>query len=141
MYTRRCAYLEFFVSPELLDLLIPHIERDINITYYVINNRGDLRTNTHSDGPNAVTWGVFPGKRSSTNVCMANLACRTGAPWISCVFLPSDSWQHASRPSTTCLAVAQIGPVCQKRVELSVSAAPTGVVPLKRAQRRSRSCD
>lgn len=39
-----------------------HIERDSNMTYYVINNRGDLRTNTHSDGPNAVTWGVFPGK-------------------------------------------------------------------------------
>ena len=56
------AYLEFFVPPELLEFLIPHIERDINITYYVINNRGDLRTNTHSDGPNAVTWGVFPGK-------------------------------------------------------------------------------
>ena len=50
------------MSPELLEMLIPHIERDINITYYVINNRGDLRTNTHSDGPNAVTWGVFPGK-------------------------------------------------------------------------------
>jgi methylenetetrahydrofolate reductase (NADPH) len=32
------------------------------ITYYVINKQGDLRTNTHSDGPNAVTWGVFPGK-------------------------------------------------------------------------------
>ncbi|KAH9884797.1 methylenetetrahydrofolate reduct [Cubamyces lactineus] len=61
-YVYQKAYLEFFVSPELLDMLIPHIERDINITYYVINNRGDLRTNTHSDGPNAVTWGVFPGK-------------------------------------------------------------------------------
>ena len=56
------AYLEFFVSPELLDALIPHIERDPNITYYVIDKRGDLRTNSHSDGPNAVTWGVFPGK-------------------------------------------------------------------------------
>ena len=56
------AYLEFFVPPELWELLIPHIERDINITYYVINSRGDLRTNTHSEGPNAVTWGVFPGK-------------------------------------------------------------------------------
>ncbi|KAI1796765.1 methylenetetrahydrofolate reduct [Ganoderma leucocontextum] len=61
-YVYQKAYLEFFVSPELLELLIPHIERDINITYYVINHRGDLRTNTHSDGPNAVTWGVFPGK-------------------------------------------------------------------------------
>lgn len=56
------AYLEFFVSPELLNALLPHIERDVNITYYVINKRGDLRTNTHSDGPNAVTWGVFPNK-------------------------------------------------------------------------------
>ncbi|KAI0792185.1 methylenetetrahydrofolate reduct [Abortiporus biennis] len=56
------AYLEFFVSPELLAFLLPHIDRDPNITYYVINKRGDLRTNTHSDGPNAVTWGVFPGK-------------------------------------------------------------------------------
>jgi methylenetetrahydrofolate reductase (NADPH) len=43
-------------------MLFPHIERDSNITYYVINKAGDLRTNTHSDGPNAVTWGVFPGK-------------------------------------------------------------------------------
>ncbi|KAI0064023.1 methylenetetrahydrofolate reduct [Artomyces pyxidatus] len=61
-YVYQKAYLEFFVSPELLDVLIPHIERDHSITYYVINKRGDLRTNTTSDGPNAVTWGVFPGK-------------------------------------------------------------------------------
>lgn len=61
-YVYQKAYLEFFVNPNLLDLLITHIERDPNITYYVINKQGDLRTNTHSDGPNAVTWGVFPGK-------------------------------------------------------------------------------
>ena len=56
------AYLEFFVSPQLLAALRPHIEQDVNITYYVINKAGDLSTNTHSEGPNAVTWGVFPGK-------------------------------------------------------------------------------
>lgn len=61
-YIYQKAYLEFFVSPQLLDLLLPHINRDPNMTYHVINKRGDLRTNTHSDGPNAVTWGVFPGK-------------------------------------------------------------------------------
>ncbi|KAF9071536.1 methylenetetrahydrofolate reductase-domain-containing protein [Rhodocollybia butyracea] len=61
-YVYQKAYLEFFVEPALLTLLLSHIERDSNITYYVINKRGDLRTNTHSDGPNAVTWGVFPGK-------------------------------------------------------------------------------
>ncbi|KIM44648.1 hypothetical protein M413DRAFT_358456 [Hebeloma cylindrosporum] len=61
-YVYQKAYLEFFVSPTLLEVLLSQIERDSNITYYVINKRGDLRTNTHSDGPNAVTWGVFPGK-------------------------------------------------------------------------------
>lgn len=61
-YVYQKAYLEFFVNPRLLDLLLTQIERDSNITYYVINKRGDLRTNTYSEGPNAVTWGVFPGK-------------------------------------------------------------------------------
>ncbi|CAL1714567.1 unnamed protein product [Somion occarium] len=61
-YVYQKAYLEFFVSPELLAVLLPYLDRDPMITYYVINKRGDLRTNTQSDGPNAVTWGVFPGK-------------------------------------------------------------------------------
>ncbi|KAF8508575.1 methylenetetrahydrofolate reductase-domain-containing protein [Hysterangium stoloniferum] len=61
-YVYQKAYLEFFVSPELLTLLLPQIERDPQITYYAINKRGDLKTNTHSEGPNAVTWGVFSGK-------------------------------------------------------------------------------
>ncbi|KAF7968517.1 hypothetical protein HWV62_27559 [Athelia sp. TMB] len=61
-YVYQKAYLEFFVSPELLESLLVHIERDPSITYYVLNKSGDLRTNTHSEGPNAVTWGVFPGK-------------------------------------------------------------------------------
>ncbi|KAA1469021.1 methylenetetrahydrofolate reduct [Dentipellis sp. KUC8613] len=61
-YIYQKAYLEFFVLPDLLDILIRHIEKDHSVTYHVINQRGDLRTNTTSDGPNAVTWGVFPGK-------------------------------------------------------------------------------
>ena len=32
------------------------------MTYYAINRRGDLQTNNKNEGPNAVTWGVFPGK-------------------------------------------------------------------------------
>lgn len=56
------AYLEFFVSPSQLDTLVRRIEKDPRITYYAVNKHGDLRTNTHSENPNAVTWGVFPGK-------------------------------------------------------------------------------
>jgi len=36
--------------------------RNPSMTFYAVNKQGDLRTNTQSDGPNAVTWGVFPGK-------------------------------------------------------------------------------
>lgn len=46
----------------LIQALLPEIERDPQMTYYAINRRGDLKTNTHNDGPNAVTWGIFPGK-------------------------------------------------------------------------------
>lgn len=56
------AYLEVFVSPEVVAELITRIERDENLTYYAVNKRGDLKTNAPGDGPNAVTWGVFPGK-------------------------------------------------------------------------------
>lgn len=56
------AYLEFFVSAEQLAVLLRHISRDPSVTYYAINKSGDLQTNSHSEGPNAVTWGVFPGK-------------------------------------------------------------------------------
>jgi methylenetetrahydrofolate reductase (NADPH) len=61
-YVYQKAYLEFFVAPNLLDELVRRIEKDPRITYYAVNRQGDLRTNTHSEGPNAVTWGVFPGK-------------------------------------------------------------------------------
>jgi len=61
-YVYQKAYLEFFVSPEKLDELVKKIDCDSNVTYYAVNKQGDLRTNTKNDGPNAVTWGVFPGK-------------------------------------------------------------------------------
>jgi hypothetical protein len=50
------------VSPEQLQTLLKRIERDPNVTYYAINKQGDLKTNSTSEGPTAVTWGVFPGK-------------------------------------------------------------------------------
>ncbi|TPX35953.1 methylenetetrahydrofolate reductase [NAD(P)H] [Synchytrium microbalum] len=56
------AYLEFFVSPEALDILTARIATDPSITFYAVNRHGDLRTNTKGDGPNALTWGVFPGQ-------------------------------------------------------------------------------
>jgi len=59
-YVYQKAYLEFFVSPQQLDELIQRIEADPQITYHAVNAKGDMRTNTTSDSPNAVTWGCFP---------------------------------------------------------------------------------
>ncbi|KAI8911667.1 methylenetetrahydrofolate reductase-domain-containing protein [Gorgonomyces haynaldii] len=56
------AYLEFFISPQALDVLVAHIAKHPYVTYYAVNANGDLKTNTKNDSPNAVTWGVFPGQ-------------------------------------------------------------------------------
>ncbi|KXS20211.1 methylenetetrahydrofolate reduct [Gonapodya prolifera JEL478] len=61
-YVYQKAYLEFFVCPKVLDALIRRIKNVDGITYYAVNKDGDLRTNTISEGANAVTWGVFPGR-------------------------------------------------------------------------------
>lgn len=59
-YVYQKAYLEFFCAPEQLEKLIARIEADPKMTYHAVNSRGDMRTNTTSDAPNAVTWGCFP---------------------------------------------------------------------------------
>ncbi|KAJ2479333.1 methylenetetrahydrofolate reductase (NAD(P)H) met13, partial [Coemansia sp. RSA 2320] len=56
------AYLEFFVSPARMRALLARLERSPTATYYAVNKAGDLFTNCAEDCPNAVTWGVFPGK-------------------------------------------------------------------------------
>ncbi|KAI8991442.1 methylenetetrahydrofolate reductase-domain-containing protein [Mycotypha africana] len=61
-YVFQKAYLEFFVPHDKLDDLTKKIEKDPEVTYFAVNNKGDLKTNAPSDEPNAVTWGVFPGK-------------------------------------------------------------------------------
>jgi len=61
-YVYQKAYLEVLVSPRAATELISRIEADPDITYYAVNQAGELKTNTPGDGPNAVTWGVFPGK-------------------------------------------------------------------------------
>ncbi|TGZ85727.1 methylenetetrahydrofolate reduct [Ascodesmis nigricans] len=60
-YVYQKSYLELFVSPEVLTDLITAIERDPMMTYYAVNKQGHLKTNA-PEGPNAVTWGVYPGK-------------------------------------------------------------------------------
>ena len=59
-YVYQKAYLEFFISPELLQMLIESLRSYPMISYHVINRVGESFSNI--DTVNAVTWGVFPGK-------------------------------------------------------------------------------
>nr|POE54582.1 methylenetetrahydrofolate reductase 2 [Quercus suber] len=62
-YVYQKAYLEVLITPALIDTLISRMSANADVTYYAVNNCGELKTNAPaSGGPNAVTWGVFPGK-------------------------------------------------------------------------------
>ena len=96
-YVYQKAYLEVLISPELMPELIARIDKDPDIIFYAVNQNGDLRTNTPSDGPNAVTWGVFPGKEivqptiveTVSFMAWKDEAFRFGFDWAHCY--PTDS--------------------------------------------------
>ncbi|KAA8911961.1 hypothetical protein TRICI_003647 [Trichomonascus ciferrii] len=91
-YVYQKAYLELFVSPKVIDQIIDAVEKDGNLTYYVTNNAGDLKTNSPVDGPNAVTWGIFPGQEVIQPTVVERIsflawkdeAYRLGAEWANC---------------------------------------------------------
>jgi len=56
------AYVEFFTSPENLEKIVAKSKKFESFTYHAINFDGEESTNLPGDGPQAVTWGVFPGK-------------------------------------------------------------------------------
>jgi len=65
-YVYQKAYLEFFTPVENLHYLIAAInilEKKTRLNYHIINKDNSINI-TNCDGltPNAVTWGVFPGK-------------------------------------------------------------------------------
>ena len=91
-YVYQKAYLELFISPEIISELITRIERNPDLTYYAVNKAGDLKTNAPGDGPNAVTWGVFPGKEIVQPTIVETIsflawkdeAYRLGSDWAKC---------------------------------------------------------
>ena len=91
-YVYQKAYLELLVSPNLMDELIQRIEKDSDLTYYAVLKTGDLKTNAPGDGPNAVTWGVFPGKEIVQPTIVETIsflawkdeAFRLGMDWAHC---------------------------------------------------------
>lgn len=91
-YVYQKAYVELLVSPQLIKELIGRIEKNPNITYYAVTQDGNLRTNAPTDGPNAVTWGVFPGKEivqptiieTVSFLAWKDEAFKLGTDWAKC---------------------------------------------------------
>jgi len=98
-YCYQKAYLELLVPPQLISQLIERIGKDTDISYYAVNKAGDLRTNAPNDGPNAVTWGVFPGKEIVQPTIVETIsflawkdeAFRLGSDWARCHSIASPS--------------------------------------------------
>ncbi|KAI1379525.1 methylenetetrahydrofolate reduct [Hypoxylon crocopeplum] len=91
-YVYQKAYLELLVSPELFPEVIRRINDNPDLSYYAVTQTGNFTTNTPSEGPNAVTWGVFPGKEivqptiveSISFLAWKDEAFRLGMDWAHC---------------------------------------------------------
>ncbi|TKA31390.1 hypothetical protein B0A50_02236 [Salinomyces thailandicus] len=99
-YVYQKAYLEVLIPPSLIEELIRRMDANADITYYAVNKNGELKTNAPQDGgPNAVTWGVFPGKeivQPTIVETISFLAWRDefyylGSEWARCYDEGSDS--------------------------------------------------
>lgn len=91
-YVYQKAYLELLVSPDLFPEVIRRINANPDLSYYAVTQSGKFTTNTSSEGPNAVTWGVFPGKEivqptiveSISFLAWKDEAFRLGMDWAHC---------------------------------------------------------
>ena len=96
-YVYQKAYLELLVSPKLISELIMRIERNSGLSYYAVNQSGNLKTNAPGDGPNAVTWGVFPGKEIIQPTIVETISFLA---WKDEAFRLGMDWAHCHPPST-----------------------------------------
>ncbi|RXN12636.1 methylenetetrahydrofolate reductase [Labeo rohita] len=62
-YVFQKAYLEFFTSSENVTALLQVLKKyEPRVNYHIVNVQGRNITNAHEMQPNAVTWGIFPGR-------------------------------------------------------------------------------
>ncbi|XP_063799944.1 methylenetetrahydrofolate reductase (NADPH) [Pseudophryne corroboree] len=62
-YVFQKAYLEFFTSSEMVTALIKVLKRyEPRVNYHIVNVQDKNITNSADMQPNAVTWGIFPGR-------------------------------------------------------------------------------
>ncbi|KAK4457537.1 putative methylenetetrahydrofolate reductase 1 [Cladorrhinum samala] len=98
-YVYQKAYLELLVSPEVFSVIQSRIEDNPDLTYHAVTKSGNLHTNARSEAPNAVTWGVFPGKEIVQPTIVERIsflawkdeAFQLGSDWARCYEANSPS--------------------------------------------------
>ncbi|KAK0629894.1 methylenetetrahydrofolate reductase-domain-containing protein [Bombardia bombarda] len=91
-YVYQKAYLELLVSPAVYPEIRRRIEKHPDLSYYAVTRSGNLETNAASEGPNGLTWGVFPGKEivqptiveSVSFLAWKDEAFQLGVDWARC---------------------------------------------------------
>ncbi|RMZ87066.1 hypothetical protein DV736_g5709, partial [Chaetothyriales sp. CBS 134916] len=86
------AYLELFVLPSVIDEVMKRLDANKNLTYFAVTKNGKLRTNSPDEGPNAVTWGIFPNREivqptiveTVSFLAWKDEAFRLGHDWSKC---------------------------------------------------------
>ncbi|ODV97412.1 hypothetical protein PACTADRAFT_38758 [Pachysolen tannophilus NRRL Y-2460] len=96
-YVYQKMYLEFLCpaskAPELLrkiDSINSEFQTGNCLTYYAVNSRGELSTNSKEDDINAVTWGVFPGSEVLQPTIVEKISFLA---WKDEVFKIINEWQ------------------------------------------------
>lgn len=91
-YVYQKAYLELLVSPDQAPAILERISNDPDITFYSVNNKGDLDTNVPlGGGPNAVTWGIYPGKEVIQPTIVEKISFLA---WKDEAFRLTQEWAH-----------------------------------------------
>jgi len=98
-YVYQKSYLEVLVHPSIYEKLVDRVSKLPDLTYYAVTRTGELESNVPSEGPNAVTWGVFPGKEivqptiveSVSFLAWRDEAFQLGMDWAKCFDASSPS--------------------------------------------------
>ena len=112
-YVYQKAYLELLVFSSLIDTVLERIENNKDLTYYAVNKNGTLRTNTRDEGPNAVTWGIFPNREivqptiveTVSFLAWKDEAFKLGEDWSRCYPAGSGSRQLIEEMMNQCYLV------------------------------------
>lgn len=101
------------IFPSIFDTVLERLNANPNLTYYCVNAAGRLITNTKDEGPNAVTWGIFPNREivqptiveTVSFLAWKDEAFRLGEDWAKCYPANSGTRRLIQRVMSECWLV------------------------------------